>query len=110
VFVEALPARAVPRYVPPSRFPAVERDLAVVVPLEVLAGDLVAAVRAEPLVRSAAPFDEYRGPQVGEGKKSLALRIVLQSDEGTLTDVDADAALARITATLRERFDAVPRT
>jgi len=110
VFVDALPARAVPRYTTPSRFPGVDRDLAVVVPLDVLAGDLVAAVRAEPLVRSATVFDEYRGPQVGEGKKSLALRIVLQSDEGTLTDADADAALTRITARLRETFGAVPRT
>ena len=55
-------------------------------------------------------FDEYRGPQVGDGKKSLALRIVLQSDETTLTDEEADAALARIVATLRERFGAEPRT
>jgi len=77
--------------------------------LDVLAGDLVDAVRGEPLVRSATVFDEYRGPQVGEGKKSLALRIVLQSDEKTLTDDDAEGALAGIVATLRERFGAVPR-
>jgi phenylalanyl-tRNA synthetase beta chain len=110
VFVETLPPRVVPRYVPPSRFPAIERDLAVVVPLDVLAGDLAAAVRAEALVRVATVFDEYRGPQVGEGKKSLALRIVLQSDTATLTDAEADASLARIAERLRERFGAVPRT
>jgi phenylalanyl-tRNA synthetase beta chain len=75
----------------------------------VLAGDLVDAVGEEPLVRSATVFDEYRGPQVGEGKKSLALRIVLQSDETTLTDEAADAALARIVERLRERFAATPR-
>jgi phenylalanyl-tRNA synthetase beta chain len=109
LFVEKLPPRATPKYAPPSKFPAVDRDLAVVVPLDVLAGDLADAVRGEPLVRSATVFDEYRGPQVGEDKKSLALRIVLQSDEKTLTDDDADAALARIVATLRERFGAVPR-
>jgi phenylalanyl-tRNA synthetase beta chain len=68
------------------------------------------AQATEPLVRSAAVFDEYRGAQVGEGKKSLALRIVLQSDEKTLTDEDADAALARIVAALRERFGAIPRS
>jgi phenylalanyl-tRNA synthetase beta chain len=110
LFVEKLPPRAVPHYVPPSRFPALERDLAVVVPLDVLAGDLVAAVLEEPLVRGATVFDEYRGPQVGEGKKSLALRIVLQSDEATLTDADADAAMARIAGKLKERFGALPRT
>ena len=67
-------------------------------------------MRAEPLVRDATVFDEYRGPQAGEGKKSLALRIVLQSDTATLTDDEADATLARIVATLRQRFGAVPRT
>ena len=110
LFVETLPPYATPRYVAPSKFPPVDRDLAVVVPLDVLAGDLIDAVRAEPLVRVATVFDEYRGPQVGEDKKSLALRIVLQSDETTLTDEAADAALTRIAATLRERFGATPRT
>ncbi len=110
LFAEALPAKAVRQYAEPSKFPPVDRDLAVVVPLDVLAGDLTAAVRAEGLVRAAAVFDEYRGPQVGEGKKSLALRIVLQSDETTLTDEAAEAALGRIVAALRERFGAAPRT
>jgi phenylalanyl-tRNA synthetase beta chain len=109
LFVDKLPPHATPKYAPPSKFPAVDRDLAVVVALDVLAGDLVDAVRDEPLVRSATVFDEYRGPQAGEGKKSLAVRIVLQSDEKTLTDEDADAALARIIGTLRERFGAEPR-
>jgi phenylalanyl-tRNA synthetase beta chain len=109
LFVDKLPPHVMPKYVPPSKFPPVDRDLAVLVPLDVLAGDLADTVRSEPLARSATVFDEYRGPQVGEGKKSLALRIVLQSDEKTLTDEDADAALARIVAALRERFGAVPR-
>jgi phenylalanyl-tRNA synthetase beta chain len=109
LFVESLPPYVTPKYAPPSKFPPLERDLAVVVAEDVLAGDLVEGVRAEPLVRSATVFDEYRGPQVGTGKKSLALRIVLQSDEMTLTDDAADAALQRIIAALRERFGAVPR-
>ncbi len=109
LFVAALPRYRMPPYVEPSKFPPVDRDLAVVVPLEALAGDLVDAVRSEPLVRRATPFDQYRGPQVGAGKKSLALRIVLQSYTATLTDEEADAAMARIVATLRERFGAEPR-
>jgi phenylalanyl-tRNA synthetase beta chain len=110
LFVEALPRYQMPTYVAPSKFPPADRDLAVAVPERVLSGELVAAVREEPLVRSATVFDEYRGPQVGAGKKSLALRIVLQSDETTLTDEAADAALARIVATLGERFGAQQRT
>ena len=112
-----LPPHVTPKYVAPSKFPPVDRDIAVVVPLDTLAGDLVDAVRPstgsgqaeEPLVRSAAVFDEYRGPQVGEGKKSLALHLVLQSEEKTLTDEEADAAVQRIVGTLRERFGAILR-
>jgi len=110
LFVAAIPPYATPKYVPPSKFPPVDRDLAVVVGLDVLAGELSDAVREEPLVRSATVFDEYRGPQVGEGKKSLALRIVLQSNERTLTDEEADAAMQGIVGALRERFGATPRT
>ncbi len=109
IFVEALPARTIPKYAPPSRFPAVDRDLAVVVAEDVLAGELIDSVRPLQLVRSVTVFDEYHGPQVGEGKKSLALRIALQSTEHTLTDADADAAIARIVALLRERFGATQR-
>jgi phenylalanyl-tRNA synthetase beta chain len=109
IFVEHLPAYVTPPYVEPSKFPPVDRDLAIGVPLDTLAGEVVDVIRQEPLVRSVTPFDEYRGPQVGAGKKSLALRIVLQSSETTLTDEVADAALQRIVATLRERFGAEPR-
>lgn len=107
--VASLPAHVVAHYVAPSKFPSVERDLAVVVGVEIAAGDLVEATLFEPLARSAVPFDEYRGPQVGEGKKSIALRIRLQSDEETLTDEAADAAIARIVQTLHDRFGAVQR-
>jgi phenylalanyl-tRNA synthetase beta chain len=110
LFVESILPYTMPKYEPPSKFPPVDRDLAVIVPLDVLAGDLAGAVREEPLVRSATVFDEYRGPQAGEGKKSLALRIVLQSGETTLTDEDADAAMQRIVGRLRERFGATQRT
>ncbi len=107
--VAALPRRVTPAYTPPSRFPAVDRDIAVIVADDVLAGDVLDAVHPQPLVRSATVFDEYRGQQVGAGKKSLALRIVLQSDDATLTDEDADGAVARIVAALRERFGATLR-
>ena len=105
-----LPKRVTPKYVEPSKFPAIERDLAVVVGEDVAAADLVSAARAEPLVVAATVFDQYRGPQVGEGKKSLALRLTLQSREATLTDESADAAISRVVASLRERHGAAPRT
>jgi phenylalanyl-tRNA synthetase beta chain len=57
-------------------------------------------------LREARIFDVYRGDQVGEGLKSVAVHLVFQSSERTLTDDDAAAARERIVAALRERFDA----
>jgi phenylalanyl-tRNA synthetase beta chain len=110
LLVESLPAHVVPRYIAPSRFPALERDIAIVVAEDVLAGDVIDTVRREPLVAAATVFDAYRGPQVGDGKKSLALRVTLQSATATLTDADADAAVARIVAALHASFGATLRT
>jgi phenylalanyl-tRNA synthetase beta chain len=45
-------------------------------------------------------FDVYRGPQVGEGRKSLALHLVFQAADRTLTDAEADAVRAQVVAAL----------
>jgi phenylalanyl-tRNA synthetase beta chain len=89
-------------------FPALYQDVAVAVAEEVEAGALVAAVReaggAE--LRDVRVFDVYRGEQVGEGRKSVALRLSFQSPERTLSDEDAAGARGRIVAALAERFGA----
>ena len=54
-------------------------------------------------------FDVYEGPQVGEGRKSLALHLVFQAPDRTLTDAEADAARERIVDALSERFGATLR-
>ena len=107
--LEALPARKNMPLVPTSRFPAIERDLAFVVDVDVTAAELSAAALAHHDVRGAQTFDEYRGAQIDVAKKSLALRVTLQSDEATLTDAHADATIAAIVADLRERFGATLR-
>jgi len=110
VFLDALPNATAASYRSASRFPAIERDLAVIVAPEVSAGDLTDAVRGNsPLVRDVRVFDEYRGAQIGENKKSLALRVTLQRDDATMTDTEADGAIATILGTLRERFGATIR-
>ncbi len=106
-----LPSPRVPRYKAASRYPAIARDLALVVAPELPAIDIEHAIRAaSTVVANVRVFDEYRGPQVAAGKKSLAVRIVLQSREATLTDADADTNIAAIVASLRERCDAEIRT
>ena len=89
-------------------FPAVKQDLAFAVDESVTAGELIAAAReaAGPELRELRVFDVYRGEQVGEGKKSIALAAAFQSPERTLSDEDAAEIRGRIVATLAERFGA----
>ena len=108
----ALPAYETPRYRPPSRFPATYRDLALVVDVGVAASELERAIAdaAGPLSTGVSVFDEYRGPQVGEGRKSLAVRITLARFDTTITDAQADAAIEQVLDAVRKRFDATIRT
>ncbi len=88
-----------------SRFPPVRRDLAVVVDEGVTVQSLLDAMRGDkaPNVVELAPFDLYRGKGVGEGKKSLAFRVLLQDTQKTLTDIEVDQSIARLVAILRQR-------
>jgi phenylalanyl-tRNA synthetase beta chain len=107
--IDLLPAHTHVPLIATSRFPAIERDLAFVLGIDVPAADVAAAAGTHPLVRGARAFDEYRGAQIDVAKKSLALRVTLQSDETTLTDVQADATIAAIVNDLRARFGATLR-
>jgi phenylalanyl-tRNA synthetase beta chain len=109
IAIEALPKRAIAAFAAPSRFPAVERDLAIVVDAATAAGVVLTAVRAHAGVRSAEIFDEYRGAQVGAEKKSLAIRVLLQRDDATLTDAIADETIAAIIEDLKTRTGAILR-
>lgn len=71
-----------------TSFPSVLQDIAVVVPDEVPAAEVEQAVRAGggDLLADAQVFDLYRGEQVGEGNRSLALRLEFRAPDRTLTD------------------------
>jgi phenylalanyl-tRNA synthetase beta chain len=89
-------------------YPAVQQDIAVAVDEDVEVGALVDAARdaAGPVLREARVFDVYRGEQVGEGRKSVAIHLSFQSPERTLTDEDAAPLREKIVAALAERFGA----
>jgi phenylalanyl-tRNA synthetase beta chain len=72
----------------------------------VVAADPRAAVRegGGELLTGAEVFDVYRGEQVGEGRKSIALAASFQSPERTLSDEDAAEIRARIVAAVAQRF------
>jgi phenylalanyl-tRNA synthetase beta chain len=98
----------VPQYAEISRFPSIRRDLAVIVPEQIASERLRGAVQtsAGPLLRELTVLSVYRGEQIEKGKKSIALALNLQDTSRTLTDHDADALVAQVTAALRAQLGA----
>ena len=103
-----LDASRIARAQPLPRFPAVERDLAVVVEDPVAAGAILAAIKetAGDLLEQARAFDEYRGAQVPEGRKSIAFTLTFRSPERTLTDAEVDRVMSEIRLGLEKRHGA----
>jgi phenylalanyl-tRNA synthetase beta chain len=81
-----------------SKFPAIRRDLAVVVDESVTLDELRESVNlaAKGLLRELNVFDVYRGKGVEPGRKSIALGLILQETSRTLTDGEADAVIAAV--------------
>jgi phenylalanyl-tRNA synthetase beta chain len=94
--------RALPRY------PAMERDIAVVVDRNVSGGALTEAITSVggELLESAEVFDVYTGDRIGSDKKSVALALVYRHAERTLTDEEVTEIHARILAKLEQSFRA----
>jgi phenylalanyl-tRNA synthetase beta chain len=106
-------AELVPRYVPQSPYPALSRDLNLVVAETVRWADVAATVRqhAGECFESLEYRDTYRDPErLGGGRKSLLLTITLRGAEGTLTGQQADEVRDRVVAACRERHGAELRT
>ncbi|HFB67335.1 MAG TPA: phenylalanine--tRNA ligase subunit beta, partial [Calditrichae bacterium] len=99
------------KYTAIPRFPFVERDLAVVVDADVEAEKLIAAAQkvGGKYLQSISVFDVYRGKQVPEGKKSVALRFVFQSRERTLTEEEINKTMDTIFRQLQKEFGATLR-
>jgi phenylalanyl-tRNA synthetase beta chain len=103
-----LASARVPRAQPLPRFPAVERDLAVVTEEHVAASALLAVIKEAggDLLETARAFDEYHGAQVAEGHKSIAFTLTFRSPERTLTDAEVDKLMAEIKLGLEKRHRA----
>ncbi len=94
-----------------SAYQKVERDFAFVVDTDVSASDVVNAVKGadKALISDVSVFDVFAGGSVGEGKKSLAVTVTMQSMEATLTDAEIDDAAARIVAGVAKKTGAALR-
>lgn len=95
-----------------SPYPAVSRDVALVVAADIAAADVEDALRdgAGELLETLRLFDSYAGEALGECRRSLAFRLVLRSSRRTLTDSDANDARDAAVAAAAERTGAVLRT
>jgi phenylalanyl-tRNA synthetase beta chain len=97
---------------PPPRYPASERDLAIVVKAAVPAGEIAAAIRASggPTLANLRLFDVYRGNPLAPDEKSLAYRLTFRATDRTLEEAEVEAAIAAITAGLSAGIGARIRT
>ena len=94
----------VPAFKAFASVPALRQDLAVILPDQVAAALLLERVKEAggEVLDDVSVFDVYIGPQVGEGRRSLALALSFRGQEKTLTDQDVVPARARIVAALGE--------
>ncbi len=94
-----------------SGFQPVRRDFAFVVDRAVPAGDILRAAQGadRALIADLSVFDIYEGAGIGEGRKSVALEVVLQPTERTLTDADLEAVSAKIVAEVTKKTGAALR-
>ena len=109
--VDTIAAAALPRAQDLSRFPAVRRDLAVVVQETLTFNQLreSVTVASSSLLRELRVFDVYRGKGIESGLKSVAFGLILQDKTKTLTDADADAVMAAIRRRLQQDLNATFR-
>ncbi len=88
---------------PPPRFPAVRRDLALVIDREFPVGSVVRTVAQveSPLLEDVELFDVYEGEPIATGKKSVALALNYRAKDRTLTDEEVNRAHAALSRRLR---------
>jgi phenylalanyl-tRNA synthetase beta chain len=108
---QALCTKTVAKFTEISKFPAIRRDLAIVVERDISAEAVLECIR------SVAPaglinlklFDLYQGEHIDSGRKSLGLGLTLQEQSRTLTDEEVDAAIEAVMNTLGTKLGATLR-
>lgn len=93
------------------KYPAMSRDIAMVVPEETTVATIekVITEAGTDILRDVRLFDVYRGEQVERGKKSVAFSLTYRHDDRTLTDKETESVHRNVLAALREKLDAAIR-
>ncbi|HWQ94873.1 MAG TPA: phenylalanine--tRNA ligase subunit beta [Gammaproteobacteria bacterium] len=110
--LELIKQRNVPKFSELSKYPAIRRDLAIVVDEAVSAEQVCACVKnAVPdYAQQVQLFDVYRGKGIDSGRKSLALGLTLQAPSRTLTDQEVDEIMKNILASLNNKLGGTLRS
>jgi phenylalanyl-tRNA synthetase beta chain len=108
ISLDGLAEGALPVFTPISRFPAIRRDLALVIGPTVSYDQVHACVTvaAGDLLREIVLFDLYQGERIESGRKSLALGLILQAPSQTLTDQEVDQTIGRVLGRLEDELGA----
>jgi phenylalanyl-tRNA synthetase beta chain len=95
-----------------SRLPSLRRDIAIVINENIEVGDVIKVARElqQSQVEMLDVFDVYRGNELPNGRKSVAILVVMRDTERTLTDADGDRIVAQLVSTLSDRFGATLRS
>lgn len=106
--LHALVSHSLPTVAEISKYPTIRRDIALVVPEKIRAQAILDRMTSEQLsvISEIHLFDVYQGEGMEDGKKSLAFRVLLKDTQKTLTDAEADLAVARLTRILEVEFGA----
>ncbi|MBO8158607.1 phenylalanine--tRNA ligase subunit beta [Thermosyntropha sp.] len=94
-----------------TKYPAVERDIAVLLKSDITAGQAVQVIKEsdDTILKEVVVFDLYTGEQVKEGYKSMAFRLKFQSNERTLTENEVNEKVNLILSNLEKKLGAVLR-
>lgn len=100
-----------PKYQPLPKFPAVTRDIAVLVDKAVTVGAMESSIQAaaKGLLKDVTLFDIYEGAKLPTGKKSVAFNLVLRADDRSLTAQEADDEVNLVLERLKKDFGAMLR-
>lgn len=93
-----------------SKFPSIERDMAIVVNKDIKWVDIENEVyKISALIKDVNPFDIFRGKEIGDNKKSIAFHIEFRSEDKTLVAEDIDEIMDKILKVLDKKFKAILR-
>ncbi|WP_088893330.1 phenylalanine--tRNA ligase subunit beta [Leptolyngbya ohadii] len=104
--------KLVPVFQPYSSYPASDRDIAFFSPVQFSVAEISRSITQAggKLLDTVELFDEYRGENVPQGKRSLAFRLIYRADDRTLTDADIDPVHQKVRRVLEEKFQAELRS